>query len=68
MESVIEGNTGEFFDVATPEVIAYGVRRLMENEENYDREFINQGGEGVWQRRFVKELGEFIERVLKSKD
>ncbi len=36
LEIVEEGKTGEFFDASTPEVIADGVRRFVENEANYN--------------------------------
>jgi glycosyltransferase involved in cell wall biosynthesis len=67
-EIVLEGQTGEFFDAATPEVIADGVRRLMENEKNYDREFIKARAKEFSKDRFVREFGEYIESIIsKSK-
>lgn len=63
-ETVIEGKTGEFFDAATPEVIADGVRRLMENEKNYDKNFIINRAQEFSKERFTKEFGEYIEKIL----
>jgi glycosyltransferase involved in cell wall biosynthesis len=67
-ETVIEGQTGEFFDAATPEVIADGVRRFMENEKNYDKNFIIKRAREFSRERFVREMGEYIGSVIsKSK-
>ncbi len=62
-EIVIEGKTGEFFEAATPEVIADGVRRLRENEASYDIEAIKARAKEFSEERFKKEMGEFIENV-----
>ena len=63
-ETVIEGKTGEFFDAAIPEVIVDGVRRLMENEKNYDREFIRARAREFSKERFKTELTEFINGII----
>jgi glycosyltransferase involved in cell wall biosynthesis len=65
-EIVIEGQTGEFFDAATPEVIADGVRRLAENEKKYDKQIIINRAREFSRERFVREFGEYINRVIKS--
>lgn len=65
-EVVIEGQTGEFFDAATPEVIADGVRRLVENEKNYDKQVIIDRAKEFSKERFVRELGEYINNVMNS--
>lgn len=59
-EILSEGKTGEFFDAATPEVIADGVRRFMENEKRYDREFIKSEAEKFSKERFILEFSKFI--------
>jgi glycosyltransferase involved in cell wall biosynthesis len=63
-EIIQEGKTGEFFDAATPEVIADGVRRLRENEHGYDREMIRARAREFGEERFKKELKEFIESKI----
>ncbi|PIP27428.1 MAG: glycosyl transferase [Candidatus Moranbacteria bacterium CG23_combo_of_CG06-09_8_20_14_all_39_10] len=63
-EIVIEGKTGEFFDAATPEVIADGVRRLVENEKSYDKQSIISKAEEFSKERFVREFGEYIDFVI----
>jgi len=65
-EIFIEGQTGEFFDAATPEVIADGVRRLIENEKNYDKNVIINRAREFSKERFVREFGEYINRAIKS--
>jgi glycosyltransferase involved in cell wall biosynthesis len=65
-EIVIDGQTGEFFDAATPEVIADGVRRLMENEKNYDKQIIINRANEFSKERFKKELENFIESVMQK--
>jgi glycosyltransferase involved in cell wall biosynthesis len=60
-EIIIEGKTGEFFDCATPEVIADGVRRLRENEHSYDKEVIKAQAREFSEERFKKEFLAFIE-------
>jgi len=63
-EIVIEGRTGEFFNAATPEVIADGVRRLVENENNYDKQAIIDRAKEFSKERFIKELEEYIKNVI----
>ncbi len=62
-EIILEGKTGEFFDSATPEVIADGVRRLRENENSYDKEIIKARAGEFSEERFKREMGEFIDNV-----
>lgn len=64
LETVIEGQTGEFFDAATPEVIADGVRRLVENEKKYDKQGIINQANKFNKERFIKELEEYINKNL----
>jgi glycosyltransferase involved in cell wall biosynthesis len=64
-EIIAEGETGEFFDAATPEVIADGVRRLMENENIYDKEFIRSKAQEFSKEKFVKKMEEYISKNFK---
>jgi glycosyltransferase involved in cell wall biosynthesis len=57
-ETIIEGETGEFFDDPTIESLADGVRRLMANEKNYDPEKIKDRA-----KIFSKEI--FVENIMK---
>lgn len=61
LETVIEGKTGEFFDAATPEVIADGVRRFMEREGKYDKDYIIENAKRFSKKRFIREMREFID-------
>lgn len=63
LETVQEGITGEFFDAQTPEVLADGIRRFMNNEKNYDKNAIIKRGEEFSKERFKKEIGEFVDRI-----
>ena len=65
LETIIEGKTGEFFDAPTPEVIANGVRRFMENEKNYNKEEIKKRAEEFSKGKFVNELEKFIRNIYK---
>ena len=51
-EIVQEGVTGEFFRAQTPEVLADGVRRFLENERNYDTRVIKESAMRFSQERF----------------
>jgi glycosyltransferase involved in cell wall biosynthesis len=64
LETVEEGKTGEFFDSATPEVIADGVRRFVEKEGEYDKKFIMESVERFGKERFIREMKELIEKIL----
>ncbi|MFA7319615.1 MAG: glycosyltransferase [Parcubacteria group bacterium] len=59
-----EGRTGEFFDSATPEVIADAVRRFGENEKNYDREYIARSAGKFSKERFVRDMREYINNAI----
>jgi len=59
-ETVIEGETGEFFDEPAIEVLADAVRRFQENEKNYDPAKIRMQAEKFSKEKFV----ENIERVI----
>ncbi len=65
LETVQEGKTGEFFDAATPEVIADGVRRFSENEKEkaYDKEYIKSQADRFGKDKFMTELHKFLENI-----
>lgn len=67
-EAVEEGKTGEFFESATQELIADGVRRFMEREDQYDKEYIKRQVERFRKERFKIEIGEFIDNKLKGQN
>ncbi len=64
-ETIIEGVTGEFFNAQTPEVLADGVRRFMEKENQYDKEAIKKRAGEFSKEKFRKEFSEFIDAKLK---
>ncbi len=64
-ETVVEGVTGEFFDVAQLEIVADGIRRFIEKDERgvYDYKKIRERAEEFSKARFEKEMREFIEGI-----
>jgi glycosyltransferase involved in cell wall biosynthesis len=62
-ETILPGMTGEFFQSATPEVLADGVRRLRENYKNYSPLVIRKWAEKFSTERFRNEMIEFIKKV-----
>lgn len=64
-ETVIEGETGEFFDESAIEVLADAVRRFQENEKSYDPSKIRAQAEKFSKEKFVenniKTIGEMVE-------
>jgi len=63
LETIKEGITGEFFDAATPEVLADGVRRLRENLAAYNSSVIRQWAETFSTERFKKEIIDFLREI-----
>ncbi|MFA6160047.1 MAG: glycosyltransferase [Parcubacteria group bacterium] len=66
VEIIEEGKNGEFFESGAPEVIADGVRRFCENEKNYDKEYIIRSVERFNKEKFVKQLNEFMAKVISN--
>lgn len=64
IETVKEGETGEFFDAQTPEVLADGVRRFMLNKDKYDKEKIKMHAREFSKERFEKEFREYIDNIF----
>lgn len=63
LETVLPGITGEFFEAATPEVLADGMRRLRENLPRYSPLVITKWAEKFSVTRFRREMLEFIDKV-----
>jgi glycosyltransferase involved in cell wall biosynthesis len=68
LEIIEEGKTGEFFEAQTPEVLADGVRRFMENEGKYSRENIINRAREFSKDKFKIELEEFINKIIQEKN
>ncbi|MEK7123374.1 MAG: glycosyltransferase [Patescibacteria group bacterium] len=66
LETIIEGETGEFFDELSPEILAAGVKRLKENARKYDKEKIIARASEFSEERFEKEIKEFIAGVIRK--
>ncbi len=63
LEIVAEGKTGEFFTSNKPEIIAECVRRFVEKEKEYDKEFIKSQTNKFSKERFIKEFEEYINHI-----
>jgi len=65
-ETIIEGETGEFFDEPMIEVLADAVRRFQENEKNYDPTQIRAQAEKFSKEKFMENIkrviGEMVNR------
>jgi glycosyltransferase involved in cell wall biosynthesis len=66
-ETMIELVTGEFFNEPAPELLADGVRRLMQNEKKYNSDEIKKQAEKFSKERFEKEIKEYIEQIFFAK-
>lgn len=66
IETVQEGITGEFFDAQTPEVLADGVRRFLDNKDKYNKDVIIKRAEDFSKQKFVDEMKKYISDVLKE--
>ena len=64
IETVQEGVTGEFFDAPYPEILADGVRRLIENYKNYNPQIIRQRAAEFSRQEFEKKIMDFISLKL----
>jgi len=63
LEIVEEGKTGEFFDAATPEVIADCVRRFLEKENQYDPDFIKNKAFDFGRDIFIENFREYVNHI-----
>ncbi len=63
LETIIEGETGEFFDDPIPEILADGVRRIKNNCDSYDAEKIKKQARKFSEEEFKKKITEFIEKI-----
>lgn len=60
-EIIQQGKTGEFFHVGTPEIIAEGVRRFLQNEGGYDEALMKQSVAHLTKENFQMSMRKFIE-------
>jgi glycosyltransferase involved in cell wall biosynthesis len=63
-ETVIEGETGEFFDDPAIEVLADAVRRFQENEKSYDPAKIRKRSEKFSKEKFVENIKRTIDEMV----
>lgn len=62
-ETVIEGQTGEFFDRPQTEVMADGIRRFIRNEKNYDMMAIRRRAEEFSAKVFKEKFNDYIRNL-----
>ncbi|OGI25389.1 MAG: hypothetical protein A3J76_01995 [Candidatus Moranbacteria bacterium RBG_13_45_13] len=67
-ETVIEGETGEFFDESTIEVLADAVRRLMEKEKDYEPEKIREQAMKFSKEKFMKNIKRVIGEIWERRE
>ena len=60
LETMIEGETGEFFDDAIPEILADGVRRLKNNYAKYNSEKIKNQANKFSRENFEEKIKQFV--------
>jgi glycosyltransferase involved in cell wall biosynthesis len=64
METIIEGETGEFFDEPMIEVLADAVRRFQENEKSYDPAKIRAQAQKFSKEKFVENMKRVIGEMV----
>jgi len=64
LEIVEEGKTGEFFNAPEVEILVDGLRRINENEKNYDPEYIRSRAERFSVENFRKNFMETVENII----
>lgn len=62
-ETVVEGETGEFFDNPEVKAIVESVRKFVENEKKYKPEVIRKQAERFSREIFEKKLVDFVEGI-----
>lgn len=65
-EIIQEGVTGEFFEAATPAVIADGVRRFLGRESEYDRDILRRSVDRFSRERFKTAFQGIVDKVTVS--
>jgi len=65
-ETIIEGETGEFFDEPMIEVLADAVRRFQENEKNYDPAKIREQAEKFSKEKFVENMKRVVREMVEK--
>ncbi|MCK5466715.1 glycosyltransferase [Candidatus Parcubacteria bacterium] len=63
LETIAEGETGEFFDDPIPEILADGVRRMKNNYNKYNSEEIKKQAEKFSEERFREKMKDFVENT-----
>ena len=65
-ETVVKGVTGEFFKIATMEMIADAIGRFIENENNYNHQQIRSHAEKFSSKIFKEKIKNFVENIAQK--
>lgn len=63
LETIIEGETGEFFDDPIPEILADGVRRIKNNCDSYNAEKIKKQAEKFSEEEFERKIFALLKEI-----
>ena len=63
LETIIEGETGEFFDDPIPEILADGIRRIKNNCASYNPEKIKERARKFSREEFERKMRKFVDDV-----
>lgn len=64
-ETVLDGVTGEFFNIPQMEIMADGIRRFIERENTYDFQTIRKHAEQYDEIEFKKKIHNLVQEVTK---
>jgi len=67
LEIVEEGRTGEFFNAPEVEILVDGLRRLIENENSYDPDYIRNSALRFSKEEFRKNFIKAVEEMVSKK-
>jgi len=63
LETILEGETGEFFDDLHPASLADGVRRILKNLKNYNPFIIRKRAEEFSEEKFILNFKRFLSSI-----
>lgn len=66
LETVVEGETGEFFDEPLEAVLAETIRQFLEKEQQYDPDRIRRHAEQFSRPRFRAAMSQYVEDAWKQ--
>jgi len=64
LESVVEGQTGEFFNAPTPEAVLEAVEKFLKNETQYNPEKIREHARQFDTKEFQSKITDFVQKAV----